>query len=61
MPSCRLGRAAWLKGRRARSPPQNAEAITGQDFWTYANASIRATYPNATEYEAAAGWVKNAT
>ncbi|PNW70325.1 hypothetical protein CHLRE_17g715300v5 [Chlamydomonas reinhardtii] len=35
--------------------------ITSQDFWTYANSVIMAGYPNATEYDAAVGWVKNAT
>lgn len=41
--------------------PQQAINITSQDFWTYANSVIMAGYPNATEYDAAVGWVKNAT
>ncbi|PNH05688.1 hypothetical protein TSOC_008032 [Tetrabaena socialis] len=40
---------------------QQGMAITNLDFWTYANATIRAGYANSTEYEAAAGWVRNST
>lgn len=43
------------------SAPQQALNISSTDFWTYANTTIRAGYPNATEYAAAEGWVRNAT
>ncbi|KXZ51016.1 hypothetical protein GPECTOR_14g257 [Gonium pectorale] len=40
---------------------QQAIAIANTDFWTYANTTIRAGYPNATEYNAAANWVRQST
>ncbi|EFJ46305.1 hypothetical protein VOLCADRAFT_93448 [Volvox carteri f. nagariensis] len=40
---------------------QQAASFSSMDFWTYANSSIRAGYPNETEYLAAYTWVRNAT
>ncbi|KAG2499695.1 hypothetical protein HYH03_002630 [Edaphochlamys debaryana] len=40
---------------------QQAIAASSVDFWSYANATLRPTYPSAEQWEADVGWVRNAT